>query len=838
MRAPDSGRPFIRRGLGALIISSCQIVAPALAQTSEDRGAMSQNALPQHIEAEGAPATLQGDSNTQDRSRPAQLDARPSAGGAPVRTESLEDSRKAANTVEEVVVTAQRREETLQKSSLALQVLGPAELANAGVTNAQDLTTLVPGLQVGNFGSSTQIYIRGVGELSGLVLSNPAVATHVDGVYLARAEAVAGQFYDLARIEVLKGPQGTLYGRNSTGGAINIITNRPSLTGFNGYLNLEGGNYAAAVADGAINVPLGDTWAARGAFQIVTHRPYLSDHSDDAHQKGGRVQALWQPSERLSVLLQADFTHFGGHGGGASAARIPGIVNATAWTGVGDPRANAAYLALANAAGLCTPNSQLPPGVTTAPPPLGLAPPPACAPGSTLLVSPFLQAAFQDNDIWGTHAELTEDLEFATLTVIPAYRSVHIDYWTNLGQAIHNTEPSNEETLEVRLGHVADRLKWVLGGYYYRENQAAASNAANGLLVNNSTLERVRSRSSAGFGEATVSITDSARIIGGLRFTHDSRYVAGATYDLYADLACSDPTVPACFSEAFSGIRTFNQVTWKGGFEHDLAPDKMLYATASTGFKAGGINDSAGTEEYKPEKILAFEFGSHNTFLHQRLQLNAEAFYWKYQNQQNPHVVIDALGNPAFNIENAGKARLYGLDLDLAAKPTAADSVRASVEYLDSRYQEFTFQTPSFAAPVHGVSTGCQVAPGPINTTVDCAGYQLLAAPLWSGSAALEHRFGFRDGSGILAHIDSQFASPRWVSLQLLPQARVPSYIVETITLGYEPADDKWSLTAFCRNLTNRAVYTTGTQDGFVAGWLASSVNPPRTYGLRGSFKL
>ena len=151
-------------------------------------------------------------------------------------------------------MTAQRREETLQKSSLEIQLVSGAELTSEGVTQAKDLNALVPGLQIAQGGSATQIFIRGVGDISSSELSNPGVAFNVDGVYVGRPEAVASTFYDVQRVEVLEGPQGTLYGRNTSGGAINVITNQPSTSaGTTGYVSFEGGNYALKHGTGALN---------------------------------------------------------------------------------------------------------------------------------------------------------------------------------------------------------------------------------------------------------------------------------------------------------------------------------------------------------------------------------------------------------------------------------------------------------------------------------------------------------------------------------------------------------------------------------------------------------
>ena len=200
--------------------------------------------------------------------------------------------------LEEIIVTAQRREETLQKSSLSIQVVSDDELWRAGVAQASDLNRLVPGIQIAGGGNAAQIYIRGVGDFAASPLSNPAVAVNVDGVYISRPQGVNSSFYDLERLEVLRGPQGTLYGRNASGGALNLITNRPSLDCVERLGRASGlGNYSLFEAQGAINVPLGDTVAIRAAANVVQRDGYLSDDTNDEDTTAGRVRLLWQPSE-------------------------------------------------------------------------------------------------------------------------------------------------------------------------------------------------------------------------------------------------------------------------------------------------------------------------------------------------------------------------------------------------------------------------------------------------------------------------------------------------------------------------------------------------------------
>src|SRR5208337_1666902 len=220
----------------------------------------------------------------------------------------------AAAAIEEIVVTAQRREENLQKTSVPIDVLSGDELRNANVLRVTDLSAAVPGLLIGEGAGPTQIYIRGVGDFGSTPINNPAVATNFDGVYVARTQALEGNFFDVARVEVLKGPQGTLYGRNASGGAINIITNRPSFDAVSGYGDVEVGNYSMREFQAALNLPVSSNLAVRLAGQAVDRDGYVSPTGgdDDQHQ-AGRLQALWR-ADNVTLLVAGDYAHVGGIG--------------------------------------------------------------------------------------------------------------------------------------------------------------------------------------------------------------------------------------------------------------------------------------------------------------------------------------------------------------------------------------------------------------------------------------------------------------------------------------------------------------------------------------------
>lgn len=757
--------------------------------------------------------------------------------------------------IAQIVVTAQRREETIQKASVPIAVLTGEQLTLAGSTQAKDIAAAVPGLQIAQAGSATQIYIRGVGDTGTTPITNPAVAFSVDGVSIARSGAIEGSFYDVQRVEVIKGPQGTLYGRNASGGAINVISNAPRLGEHQGYVNLEVGNYERAALDGALNLSLSEQLAMRGAFQLARRDGYLSDGWDDQRQQSGRVQLLWKPSDRLSVLFGGDYTHIGGVGGGH--VLVPKPAGSSAWTSVTDPVTVDAFNRAAVAAGFCAPIASLPSFATDGA--QG-----GCPPGFTQLAT--LQTTGErgtDNQFWGVRTEINYDLDFATLTFLPAYREARIDSVLYPTFEYNNRGETSEQTsVEARLGRSDDKLKWVVGGFFFDEAQTADFLVLGGTVQNSLIDMDIKTRSYAAFGQATYSIADPFRVIAGVRYTSDRREMAGQSWagnpglgfvpSVVAGLCA--PTDAKCVVETFDGAKTFSKVSWRAGLEFDLSPHNMLYATAATGFKAGGFSanlapDSAVTgptdvgypDSYRPETLLAYELGSRNRFFDNTLQLNVEAFLWKYDDHQENHITIDVLGNVAQTYVNAGEATQYGVSADLIAKLGANGTFSGAVEYLHSEYDRFAFEQPTVnpttGAPlaIAGVTTGCSVTPvaGKVNTSViDCSGRQLNRAPTWTANASYAHRLVLSNGSDIELRSSVNYVSAKWLTVDFLPALRDEAHTTFDANLTYHSLGSKYSVRAFVRNITDEAVYATGQTSPFVPGFSIATIGAPRTYGM------
>ena len=740
---------------------------------------------------------------------------------APAAPATATDSTQAAPTpatggtgVQEIVVTAQRRSENVQRSSLAIQVVGGESLARQGVSQVKNLSALVPGLSIANGGNQTQTFIRGVGDFSSTGLGQSAVAISSDGIYIADEASVSPLFYDTARVEVLKGPQGTLYGRNASAGAINIISNRPTQQ-LGGYISGEFGDYDAQRLIGVLNLPLTDTLALRAAGQYVHRNGYLSDGSDDDKQKDGRLELLWKPDSRFSALIVGDIEHAGGHGAGA--VLLPRQPGTGKFTGAVDPINNAALIAAAD----------VPPVLVVTP---------GAGPNPTLATENALNHdSVRDNTQRNISAEFNYDLGFADLTFLPAYRTSN-DYYFGYtsGFPFSDKETTRQQSYELRLSKNTDIVKAAAGLYYFDNNQTLQNASIISLLVpslNTRLNTDLGTKSYAAFGQATVSLADAFRVVGGIRYTHEHKTIDG-TRTL---VGLTGDTI-----SGYDGAANFNAVNFKAGVEYDLTRTSMAYANVSTGFKAGGFNtfESANgiSNTFRPEKLTSYLAGVRNRFFDNRLQFNVEGFYWKYKNSQQSHLTYDPAGDLQFETLNAGRATLYGADVDIVLKPAQADTITLTGEYLHSRFDQFIYQIPTANYSAASIGCAASAASAAGFTNIDCSGKTLPRAPRFSGTASYQHDFDLAGGAVVTADADLNFATHRYLAVDYLPVENAPGYVRENASLTFTPASKRWSVTGFVRNISNKAVYVGGVEAALSPGIFYSNVDAPRTFGGRVNF--
>lgn len=760
----------------------------------------------------------------------------------------------------DIVVTAERRSTSIQKSSVSIAVISSEDAARAGISSAQGLTTAMPSVQIAQGGAATQIYIRGVGDFGSTAATNPAVAFNVDGIYIARQQAVEGNFYDIERIEVLKGPQGTLYGRNATGGAINVITAKPKLGTREMSGAIEIGNYRKILAEAAVNLPLGENAALRVAGQVIDRGPYSNFNYNDDVRQSVRGQLLFQPDDRLSIRLSGDYTHVGG--GGSGYVPIIPIDGVSPWTSTADPRVTNQYLEFAAAQGRCAPAAFIPSTFQG-----------ACPDGFTSLLRPATGLiGQQDNEFYKISGQLDYDFGPVTLTVLPAYQSSRVSYTVQPRLGTYDNsiddvpETSKTTSVEARLSHESDRLKLTVGAFYYNERQRGTFQVSYGVLNELAQSQDIETTSYAAFGQATYSLTDSLRLIGGLRYTSDKRdaeygswNMDGSPWNPDSSFGFLGALAAGCVPEVPDGARTqvgclafraiggtkTTKVNWKVGAELDVGPQSMLWATASTGLKAGGIaiaQSAPGVPlTYKPETLTAYQGGIRNRFFNNTLQFNVEGFYYDYKNKQVAFVALDGSGTPNQLILNAGNGRAYGAELDVVWMPTSNDRFSFTTEYNNTKYTDFTYQSAYLAATgpfLTPLATDCPITNDTVNLvqTVNCNGRPFTNAPKWTGSVSYARTFELADASQLVLEGNMQFLSSRYLGAEYREDSNVGANQVYNAVATYTVASKRLSLSAFIRNITNEAVYTASVLSNFAQRFINGSINPPRTYGARLSF--
>jgi iron complex outermembrane recepter protein len=786
-----------------------------------------------------------------------------------------------------IMVTAQRREETLQNAAIAINAATGEELTSLGITDASQLARVAPSLSVTTGGGANVGYfVRGVGNFVFNGFTNPAVAFNIDGVYIGRPSSTIASFLDLNRVEVLKGPQGTLYGRNATGGAINVIPNIPIFDEFEGSVSAQYGNYDAWELTGVVNVPLSEGLAMRFAATTSDRDGYFRDGTGDAKDLAVRGQVRAELGDSIEARFSVDYSTQKGTGPGLN---VDGVYVFTPF------RPNATV-----------PNWQFAPApanVTT--PFTGLHTPETLAfiranATAAPLFSPVEGYAypFRDDEYLGVNAEFTFDLGGAELAIIPAFRRSELDNQFNgppFRGAI-NQDVAEQYSVEARLSGDVGPVDWILGSYWFDENVQGVNSFNQFSTVTYNDFE-YKSDSLAFFARATLNLSDDLRLVGGVRYTDEGRALESQTVST-AGVCLIEPVAgpPSCVQvpnipvglTLFDSLRQLDpalfptsnpltaaspfgafpygpfgmtgpqallintpttidraggdeEITWRAAVEYDVTPDNLLYASFETGFRAGGFNTTFGQEEYEPEFIDAFTIGSKNSFFNNRLQFNLEAFWWEYKGQQLAALGVDANGNNSFYTRNVGESSVKGVEIDFQFLVTPTTRLYGGVQYLDATYESFRYNQvdlsdatdpPNFLTPVTGCSF-TQVMTPRRSFDIDCSGRPALYAPDWTINLSVEQVIEAAIGE-FVANVGGRYRSDRVIGFGYLPTGNPGSDLIVDASLSFEPAGTSLTITAFARNLTNEAVpatYSLGA--GSVA---ASAYEAPRTYGLRASF--
>ena len=592
----------------------------------------------------------------------------------------------AAAEIEEVLVTAQKRAESAQDVPISIAAYGEQRLEEAGFDGFDDLARMSPSMQFGNFGPVTFVNMRGIGNENTTAGGDPGVALHYDGVYMGRPVASLFTAFDSERVEILRGPQGTLYGRNATGGSINYITKKPG-EDLGGEFDLTLGDYNWVRARAAINAPISDNVRSR-FVAFVEDRDGFSENAfpggteaNDADNWGFRAHFAFDLNDRASLLLSGTFLDAGGVGTKAELREaFPGTTT--------DP--------ITNLGG--------PPGFAFSPGGPGSGIPPSNnyrGPDGVVVTNdlrPFREnkdlRESQDNDFLVVSATLDWEFDRFLIKSITAYAESSFeshqdeDYGPLDLAELVLTEDADQFTQEFQiLSNDWERWNWIAGLYYFDETAARQSEFFRSRYDVFASIFGVTSgfdvggvadtRSLAAFGQATFDVSDTVSLTAGARYTDDEKEGFNRGFQ-FAGAPYNDPVGDS-----------WSEVTYRFAVDWSFADQGLLFASYSTGYKSGGINQVAAPSRgatnavYDPEFVDAFEIGVKSTVLDGRLRLNAALYRNEYDDLQ--FQIFGPGGPEAFN---ARGATVQGIEIEGLAALTDTFGLDFSIGYTDSEFDD------------------------------------------------------------------------------------------------------------------------------------------------------
>jgi iron complex outermembrane receptor protein len=731
--------------------------------------------------------------------------------------------------LEEITVTARKIEESLQETPVSVTAFTGEDLAVRFVTTLDDISRITPNMSF--FASaiagknSGQAYIRGVGQFDYILSTDPGVGVYVDGVYLARSLGNILDLVDIERVEILRGPQGTLYGKNTVGGAINVITRKPA-DEVEGMVEARTGSYDRIDVRANSSIPLiKDVLNAKVAFSSRNadgfgSRPLAGERPGD--QDSNAIQGVldWTPVEKLEVLVSMDYSR---------------VREQFSYHHTEEINTAAPLVALHNA--LLPPYDE-----------------------RYITSDPFTDLStgknFNDQEIWGVSGTITWE-GGVTVKSITAYRDMDVSFGTDPDgspEIIIDEEDRNEQnqfSQELQFSDLAfdDRLKWVAGLYYLREDGSAtfdlkahsdlfpalealpgafiplgpvvcppppgvplpcAGGAGNPLnrifdLDQFNTIDQTTDSYSA-YGQGVYDFTDKLSGTYGIRYTDEKKDFVSSSFITRSQFFLLAPT-PADDS--------WTDVSHRFSVDYEWTAELMTYVSAAKGFKSGGFNGRARAvnevQSYEPEEIWSYEIGFKSEWLDRRLRVNGAGFYNDYTDLQfTLSTVVDGL--QSIVVGNAAEAEMLGFELEFQAVPTERLNLTATVGYLDSEYTE--------------------VDPGAPITTAN----KLIGAPKWTAAVGGEYSFPVGDWGDIRLRADYSYRSKVYFDAVNTESTAQDGYGLVNLRAAFESASGRWSIGAGVTNATDKTYKVMGVGVLESLGFSSAIYGRPREWFLEGSY--
>jgi len=733
--------------------------------------------------------------------------------GAMIATTSVYAQDEDSFRLEEVIVTAQKRTENLQDVPATIEALGGEELSNAGIADLKAFGQRTPGVIFEQKNVAIpQLAIRGIGGASPSVAGEPTTGVFVDGVYIPRTAGVVQNLANIERLEVLKGPQGTLYGRNTIAGALSIYTKKPSEE-FNGFVEVGAGNRDSWSAMGYLEGGLSETVSASvtvaDSFKGGSREEELTGQSDDLESQSVRTRVLFTPSDTFDadfIIAYSDLSVDANLEEPINPdANYPFMLPTAAFAAI-DPALPAAITAQRNAV-------------------------------SDESITDFYsnkQSEAGGIEIETLTSSMTlnwslDDFDVTAITGYYRYESLSIGDFDGTVFDVLSTSDSQESTSwsqELRLSSGSggfftfdDRLEWMLGLFYFeddaeqvfgtREGQDFAANAAVGRNSSSSAyLSEIETQSYAVFGQATYHLASDWDLTLGLRYSKDKK---DYSYRAMTDTVGS-PIVTVPFST--SDELEFSSVDPKLVLSYNISDSALAYVSYSKGYRSGGIQFATPSlavaeKGFDEETVTSIEIGLKSRLMDDRIQLNASVFEYEYEDMQEEDIVVDG-GIPTSITRNVGESNIQGFEFDAKLLATEYLTLELAYGYLDSEYTEF------------------------LTASADFSGNSLGLSPEHSYRVSAQYDFEFIQNWPTTLRIDYSWKDNYFYNEDNVVEA--PDVGLTSISMTTYSDDGKWQIQALCSNCTDKEYVSTVTDFGGGHGSLATGDRASYEVNVRYSF--
>lgn len=694
--------------------------------------------------------------------------------------------------LEEIVVTAQKRAQSAQDVPATIAAFSEETLETRQIRGLADLITQVPSLQVGStFGSNT-ITLRGISTNITSGFEDPSIAVHVNGVYQARARSLSLALMDLERVEVLSGPQGTLYGRNATGGVINYILRRPSKD-TEAEITARVGNYESYALQGSISGPISDVvgfriaglWDNRDEGFVKNLQPRASKSSFGENKVAGiRGVLAFEPSDNLTIDVEGSFSRTRG-------SFVDTALNPSTDVFFGP---------------LLVPQSFRPRRVYSD------------------------VDAKNDSKQYTASTTVTWEISNAfQLKSISAYQKYDSDMvlegdfsaFPALEVPVRYRARTYTQEINLNVTSAGGRLKSVFGIFYFNDRVSQSTQIISGAFTPDQSLVSIYradndqdARSLAFFTDNVFSVTGSLRLIAGLRYNIDKKNV-------------SQTILPTC--NDLRAKRKDTAWTPRAGIQYDVTNSVMAYATYQKGFKAGGFASGACGNAYDPEHVEGGEAGLKTTFAENRIRLNIAAFWYDYTNLQVQRTLAETIGG--FAVQNAAESRIKGVEGNLNARITNHLSLDASAMMQSGKYTDYS------NCDQHAIIGACTATdPRPVSSQLEqLRGNWLNRAAPYSINVGLQYEVPV-SGGNLLMRGESYWSGKLRYDEFDTPALTQRAYNFQNAFVTFTPDHERYVVRAFAKNIRNVNTKASGLYSAFL-GQDQAVWNLPRTYGAEFTYR-